>query len=59
MAGAEPGIFLDKRGEVKVRIVVGMLQVREMIGDDVVNSFNVVGFNAHGGEHEAVCEKVG
>ena len=59
MAGAEPGIFLDKRGEVKVRIVVGMLQAREMIGDDIVDSFDVVGFNAHRGKHEAVCEKAG
>ena len=56
MAGAEPGIFLDKRGKAKVRIVIGMLQAREVIGDNIIDPFDVVGFDANGGEHEAMCE---
>ena len=30
-----------------------------MIGNIIVNAFDVVGFNGHEGEHEAVCEEVG
>ena len=28
-----------------------------MIGNDIVNSFDVVGFNSNGREHETVCKE--
>ena len=30
-----------------------------MIGYDIVDPFYVMGFYAHGGKHEAMCEKTG
>ena len=30
-----------------------------MVSNNIINAFDVVGFNAHGGEHEAVCKEVG
>ena len=44
---------------MEVRVVIGMLQAREMISDDIVDPFDVMGFNAHGGEHEAMSKKMG
>ena len=59
MAGVEPRKFLYKGRIGEVRIVIVKLQAGKMIGNDIVDPFNVVGLNAYVRKHEAVRKKPG